>query len=614
MLSKDLLGSLNVKQKRITNSLSFHNVVEAGAGTGKTRTLIATAVRRAVDGVDKPVLMLAFSNKAVAEIKERLALITDLNQQDIVVKTFHGWCWSIIKSSPFFSCKDFTIIKEEEAVKLLTPIMNKMPKHGNLTAKKIINILALAKNTQRSINSVLNDEYPELVELNGHIVKVIKVYKATMKINQVISFEDIFSLVGKKINNNVDALNYVVEQYSAILIDEAQDTNAAQWNIIKPLAKRLPITVVGDPAQAIYSFRGAESNSLKKSRKILSNAKVFKLKRNYRATPQNVAFTNNIFAVTDYDPRLKSMKSAGSKPKVISFLNEEHEAHFVCESIVDLMMNEHDYNDTLVITRTQEDARYIAAKLRNQFIPVTLAIKNVAETSKYLPDIIAALTVASEKPKKFLISRYFQLFKGVGIKTTEDISDIVINDSYKSVINNMPNKECVTGAVDILRNISQLSYAKEAIINLTRLMDACFFDKYGSKWDDNKTELLEWTSTIDPKLTIDDFLEYMMLDGTVKHTTNSNTVTVVTAHGSKGLQAKSCFLINVSPDVYPFKLAKSSSGIQEERRVFYTAATRAEHNLVITSRMTTKNKNHFKTEPNRSYCFLNDIKTSLYDV
>jgi DNA helicase-2/ATP-dependent DNA helicase PcrA len=177
----------------------------------------------------------------------------------------------------------------------------------------------------------------------------------------------------------------------------------------------------------------------------------------------------------------------------------------------------------------------------------------------------------------------------------------------------MPNKDGVLCAVDILQNLSNCHFAQEAIINATRLMDTCFFDKYASKWDDNKIAIQEWASTLDPKLTVDNFIEEMMLDGTVNHQANSDAVSVVTAHSTKGLQAKTCFLINVSPDVYPFKLAQSVSDIEEERRVFYTAATRAEENLVITSRVQTKNKHHFKAEPNRSHCFLNDIEPSLYD-
>jgi DNA helicase-2/ATP-dependent DNA helicase PcrA len=614
MLSNELIKSLNSKQRSVIDSLAFHNVINAGAGTGKTRTLVAMAVHRAIFGVDKPILILAFSNKAVVEIKERLALITDINQQDIVVKTFHGFCWNIINSSPFFNrYKNFTIIKEDECIKLLTPIINKMLKHSKVTAKKLIKIIALAKNTRRSVNSILSDDYPDLLDFEGHILKLIKAYKASLKENQMMSFDDIFSIVGRKINNNVDALNWVIEKYSAILIDEAQDTNAAQWNIIKPIAKRLPITIVGDPAQAIYGFRGAESDSLNKALEILPNAEVFKLKKNYRATPQNVAFTNNIFAVTDYKPRLKSMNVDGSKPIVKSFLNEEHEAEFVVDSIIDLSENDHPLNDILVIARTNEDARYIAKRLEKQWLPVTLAENDDVVKSKYFLDIIAALTLASGQPRKILMNRYFQLFKGVGIITAKNISECVIRGGYNRVINHMPNKDSISCAVDILRNVSRYKYAQEAIINLTRLMDSCLFDEYANKWDDNKIAILEWASTIEPKMTVDNFIEGIMLDGAVDRNTSNNAISVVTAHGSKGLQAKTCFLLNVSPEVYPLMFPKRVTNTEEERRVFYTAATRAEKNLVITSRLFTKKKHHFKTEVNRSDCFLNDINTSLYD-
>ncbi|HBY87315.1 MAG TPA: hypothetical protein DEO86_15730 [Colwellia sp.] len=620
MLSNELIESLNVKQRSIINSSSHHKVIKAGAGTGKTRMLIAMAISlvmsiiRTISRHDKPILLLAYSNKAATEIKERLSKVTDINQQDIVVKTFHGFCWNIINSSPFFNrYKNFTIIKEDECIKLLTPIINKMPKHSKVKPKKLIKIIVLAGNTNRKINLILKDEYPELLDIEDHIMKLIKAYKAEMKKNQVISFEDIFRVVGRKINNNVDALNWVVDKYSAILIDEAQDTNAAQWNIIEPIAKRLPITVVGDPAQAIYGFRGAESDSLNKALKILPNAEVFKLKENYRSTPQNVAFTNSIFAVTDYKPRLKSMNFDGQKPQVKSFLNEEHEADFVVYSIVDLQMDGHPLNDIFVITRTNEDARYIAEKLKKQWLPVTLATNDDVLTTKCFLDIIAALTVASGQHKKFLMNRYFQLFKGVGIITAQNISECVIRGGYNRVINHMPNRDSISCAVDILRNVSGYKYAQEAIINLTRLMDAYFFDKYANKWDDNKISILEWASTIEPKMTVDNFIEGIMLDGAVNQKTSSNAISVVTAHGSKGLQAKTCFLLNVSPEVYPLMFPKRVTNIEEERRVFYTAATRAEKNLVITSRLFTKKKHHFKTEPNRSLCFINDIKTSLYD-
>jgi DNA helicase-2/ATP-dependent DNA helicase PcrA len=620
MLSNELIESLNGKQRSIINSPSHHKVIKAGAGTGKTRMLIAMAISLAMAIIrticrhDKPILLLAYSNKAVAEIKERLSQVTDINQKDIVVKTFHGWCYSIINSSPFFNrYKNFTIIKEDECIKLFTPIINKMPKHSKVTAKKLIKIIALAKNTNRKISLVLKDEYPELLDFEDHIIKLIKTYKAEMKKNQVISFEDIFRIVGRKINNNVDALNWVVDKYSAILIDEAQDTNAAQWNIIEPIAKRLPITIVGDLAQAIYGFRGAESDSLNKALDILPNAEVFKLKKNYRSTPQNIAFTNNIFSVTGYNPKLLSMSPDGVKPKIKSFLNEEHEAEFVVDSIVDLHMDGHLLNDILVIARTNEDARYIAGKLKRQWLPVTLATNDDVLTTKCFLYIIAALTVASGQHKKFLMNRYFQLFKGVGIITAQYISECVIRGGYNRVINHMPNKDSISCAVDILRNVGGYKYAQEAIINLTRLMDSCLFDEYANKWDDNKIAILEWASTIDPKMTVDNFIEGMMLDGAVTQKTSSNAISVVTAHGSKGLQAKTCFLLNVSPEVYPLMFPKLVTNIEEERRVFYTAATRAEKNLVITSRLFTKKKHHFKTEVNRSDCFLNDIKTSLYD-
>lgn len=377
--NKSLLG-LNEEQKKAVSFDGKHLLVLAGAGTGKTKTIIARALYLLEHGISpSKILILSFTRKSANEIVSRIEL---LNNKSIGItgQTFHSWCMNIIKSNPnAFHCEEYTCLDEddrESAVKLLCGKKFKDKDNKRISPIKIIDVYSYAKNAKCSLSEAMRvkaydngnmDSLKEKIAKNKSIYEdIIKKYISYKKGHNYIDYDDILSIVAVRLKQDLNLAHLVTQKYEHILVDEMQDTNPLQYELLSSFYNNCHLFCVGDDAQSIYGFRGADFKAIHNFTCIIENARKVKLSLNYRSTQEILNVSNWLLAqsTVKYDKKLNSFRGHGEKPKMIHVDNNWDEANHITNDIL-ININEkgYEYKDHLVLSRTNSGLRLVEAAL-----------------------------------------------------------------------------------------------------------------------------------------------------------------------------------------------------------------------------------------------------------
>jgi len=530
------ISSLNDNQKSAAEYKKSHVCIIAGPGSGKTRVLTSRIILTILNGESpEKILALTFTNKAADEMKERIIPFLSVNNINSTpfIGTFHGWALNFLKI--FFPDDTFEIIDDEDAFEIFKDLSENL-KIKQKDIKKLFSEIKLIKQK-------FPYEFP-----NPEIKETFLSYQNKLRKYKLWDYDDVIieSLI---LLDDSDVRKKISEKYSHILIDEFQDLSPAQYSLLKKIINNIGLLfVIGDPDQSIYSFRGASPDIFDKIQIDFKDLKILNLEFSYR-NPENIL--RNAFIVVKEQTKTRPMSSSSLKKgefNIINFTDENEESKWILKKIKDLTGNQHyglinsynksnyEFSQIAVLYRNHVIARKLISEFSRHNIPFQTAQKENNNFSKLLKILIYINNLRKNKENEFYLSALEKLLN----KNIKDILQII----DKSL--NLDNNEFL-----------------ESVLSLTNINPDYITKLIIKKFRANKLSIDELALRL--KDEIDCFYN------------ESNGISLLTIHSSKGLEFPVVFIIGLEEDLLPLK----NSDIMEERRLFYVGITRASEKVFL---------------------------------
>lgn len=596
---EQLLSELNPSQYQVATFGKKHCMVLAGAGCGKTKTIIARAVYLISQGVPaERIQILSFTRKSASEIYERVRItVGEETVKGLHTSTFHTWCLSIIRANAKLFGKDnFLILDRDDQLQIFRLYRGKHAKGTFPTAEQIEELYSFTRNTKSSLSKTFEQMLPEFINQKENVVEIMKSYEQKKQENQYIDYDDILDLVSAAINQYPEIAEYVGKQYDYILVDEMQDTNPLQWTLLAPLSNYSTLFCVGDDAQSIYGFRGADFRNVHSFKERIPDSEILKLEDNYRSTQEILDLSNWLLSKSplDYKKQLKAVRGKGKLPQLHDFDNEWEEGRFIVEQIEKTKNEGKKYSDNLVLVRGSAAARPIETALIQKGIPYKFTGGMKIMESAHVKDVLSLLRVAVNNKDEIGWMRYLLLWPGVGDINASAITESVTNESnVADAISKLSTlKEKYKSNNELLESIQTVSKnsleTSKAVTLATELLAGLLEERYrGSQWEKRKIDFESLVKLSEKFPTLRDFIDSCIVDPMNEADIEANDVddkvTISTIHTAKGTERDICYVVNVSVGSYPnSKSVSSIDDIEEERRVLYVALTRAKNELIVT--------------------------------
>lgn len=593
---------LNDAQLEAVKSKEGSILVIAGAGSGKTKTLTYRVARLIEDGI-KPenILLLTFTKKAAAEMLSRATIVLDNRCEKVAGGTFHSFANIILrKYSKLLGLKNnFTIMDRTDCEDVINHIVGQMfPKKEKRFPKKstLLDIYSKSINKVTPTKQIIADEFPQFAHCEDKIIEVHKAYVAYKRENSVLDYDDLLLYIKLLLENNEGLRKRLSNEYKYIMVDEYQDTNTLQADVIRLLAsEHHNIMAVGDDAQSIYSFRGANFRNILDFPKLFENTKIIKLEQNYRSTQNILKLTNEIIskAKEKYTKNLFSNIVSPQIPALICAKDTQMEADFICQRILELLDEDISLSDICVLTRNARMSYNLEIELSKRAIPFQKFGGPKFMETAHIKDVVAHLRVILNPDDVISLTRILLLLKGVGASTVNNIMPIIKGD-LKPDIKLLPSNktQSLTPLFNTLGQLRDSSATKKpeeivsAVINYYRPILKDKYDDFSKREKD--LDHFEYLSTQYSNL--EDFISDLALEppdasveGMYKKNSDDEALTISTIHSAKGLEWDSVFIIGAVdgrfPSAYSFN---SEEEMDEELRLMYVATTRAKNNLYIT--------------------------------
>lgn len=593
---------LNEAQLEAVKSKDGPILVIAGAGSGKTKTLTYRVARLIEDGI-KPenILLLTFTKKAAAEMLSRATIVLDNRCEKVAGGTFHSFANIILrKYSKLLGLKNnFTIMDRADCEDVINHIVGQLfPKKEKRFPKKstLLDIYSKSINKVTPTKQIIADEFPQFAHCEDKIIEVHKAYVAYKRENSVLDYDDLLLYIKLLLENNDGLRKRLSNEYKYIMVDEYQDTNTLQADVIRLLAsEHNNIMAVGDDAQSIYSFRGANFRNILDFPRLFENTKIIKLEQNYRSTQNILKLTNEIIskAKEKYTKNLFSNIVSPQVPALICAKDTQMEADFICQRILELLDEDISLSDICVLTRNARMSYNLEIELSKRAIPFQKFGGPKFMETAHIKDVVAHLRVILNPDDVISLTRILLLLKGVGASTVNNIMPIIKGD-LKPDIKLLPSNksQSLTPLFNTLGQLRDYSTTKKpeeivsSVINYYRPILKDKYDDFSKREKD--LDHFEYLSTQYSNL--EDFISDLALEppdasveGMYKKNSADEALTISTIHSAKGLEWDSVFIIGAVdgrfPSAYSFN---SEEEMDEELRLMYVATTRAKNNLYIT--------------------------------
>lgn len=605
-------------------------LILAGAGSGKTSVLtkrVAYLIKER-NVSPKNIVAITFTNKAAKEMKERIIKEVGKEGYDIQISTFHSFGLRIIRENyeKLGYEKNFTIIDSDDSLTVVKKILKEMGIDSTRFNPKFIkNQISSCKNemvTPEKYKNLVNDELSDIT------YKVYKKYQDTLLRNNSLDFDDLLIKPIELFNKYKEVLENYQELFKYVFIDEYQDTNEAQYILSKMIsAKYKNICVVGDDAQSIYSWRGANFKNILNFEKDYKNAKVILLEQNYRSTKTILNAANSVIKnnINKKDKNLWTDNSLGEKIKYVRTNDEKDEASYVTREIRNLVNNGVSLDDIAVLYRTNAQSRTIEEGFLNSNIPYKIVGAFAFYSRKEIKDLLAYLKLIYNTKDDVSLMRIINYPKRkIGAKTIENLSmDAVLNGTsmfdvissgkeleFKKLILEMKEKSEVLSLTETIDMVLDLSGIKSELESEHTLEADIRLE--------NLNEFKSITKTFEEEsgiASLEDFLNEVSLVSDVNDQKNDNSpkVTLMTIHAVKGLEYKYVFVIGMEENIFPHvNSCEEDGGIEEERRLCYVAITRAKEKLYLVNAL--RRMLYGKTSVNMPSRFINEIDKDLIDA
>lgn len=608
----DYLNNLNDKQREAAIHTEGPLLILAGAGSGKTSTMtrrIAYLIKE--NGVSPyNILAVTFTNKAAAEMKERVAdLIGPV--QGMWITTFHSACLRILRRhAELLNYDDQFAVYDPTDQKV---IVRNIVKEMNLDDKKftpnyVLSVISDCKEKNKSPGAYLNEQ--ESNPVRKTLADIYNAYQNKLRKNNAMDFDDLLLNVVKLFEAHEDILNEYRDKFKYIMVDEYQDTNYLQYRFVTLLAsKHRNICVVGDDDQCIYQWRGADIKNILDFEKDFKDAKVVKLEQNYRSHSNILEAANSVIKNNHgrKEKKLWTDSEDGEKIQFYSAFDDKEEARYVAAEIDRLHSNGNRYRDIAILYRTNVQSRTFEESLSSYSIPYQVLGGTRYYDRKEIKDMMAYLRLVQNSKDDLSLMRIINEPKrGIGLKTVEKINAFA-QSRNETMFECLEDEETIsmlpTKGQDSVRNMIKVikDYSNEQDnLKISDIYDGLMVKTgYLKALEDQNTvesegrieNLLDFKSVIydyeqeDPEISLFEFMEKIALISDIdNHDRSEDAVTLMTLHSAKGLEFPVVFMPGMEEGLFPGTRAmESPGGMEEERRLCYVGMTRAMRKLYLTA-------------------------------
>jgi len=596
----DYKRELNSAQLMAVQSTEGPHLVIAGAGSGKTRVLVHRVAYLVEKGI-KPedILLLTFTRRAASQMLKRASLLLDERCQKVSGGTFHSFANMVLRkyAKVLGLSNNFTILDASDAEDTINLLRTQLGFHKlekRFPRKKtILELISKSINKSEDIEDVLYEEYPQFIEWLEEIKKIRSAYAKYKQQKSLLDYDDLLVYLKKLLVEHENVRQALCRKYKYIMVDEYQDTNKLQAYIACLLAsEHKNIMVVGDDAQSIYSFRGANFKNIIDFPKLFAGAKIITLEENYRSTQPILNLTNAVIAQAKdkFEKTLYTKKKSGALPVFVDAEDENAQSRFVAQKILELREQGIELGDIAVLFRSSWHSNDLEIELASRNIPFIKYGGHKFVEAAHIKDILSYLRIVYNPLDEVSWLRALLLIPGIGPKTAGRVIEEVIKQKKSAALANAPkNSEDLNRLFEILKNRGISALVPAEIIQ-------AFLEYYQpllkEKYDDFNKRLNDLDSLIriaSRYKSLEQFLSDMALEPPERSIVEAgikdkddSCLTLSTIHSAKGLEWHTVFLIYTAEGHLPSYLSlENEDDIEEERRLLYVASTRAKDNLFL---------------------------------
>ena len=631
----DYRKELNDAQYQAATAIEGPLLIVAGAGTGKTRTLVYRVAHLIDQGIDpRSILLLTFTRRAAEEMLRRASLLIDGRCSQVAGGTFHSFANLALRGHgrhlglvPSFTIMDRS--DSEDVIQLIRTDMGLNVKEKRFPRKQTVaEIFSMTHNKQTRLNDLLELEYPHLVDTTFELAELFTRYTDYKRTKALLDYDDLLVQLRDLLANHANVRERLSDTYRFIMVDEYQDTNQLQSQIVRLLAATHDnVAVVGDDAQSIYSFRGANFRNIMDFPTHFPGARIIKLEENYRSTQPILNLTNEIIARAKegYEKRLFTRKSVGTRPKLVQAASEQMQSQFVCQKILELREEGVPLWDIAVLFRSSFHSFDLEIELARHNIPfVKRGGFQFMETS-HVKDLLAHMRVLANPQDAISWNRVLLLLEGVGPGACQKIIKYLL-DGTNAVerLRSYPAKGKIAHGLrtlaQVLEEAGQAELPPEQAQYLMQYYVPILKQNYPDDHPKRLRDMEHFQGMTERYRSLERLLSDMALEppndsigGVLAVDPDEGPLILSTIHSAKGLEFHSVFIIWALEGRFPsFFNTTSVEELEEERRLLYVAATRAKQNLFISypNRVFDKSSRMLLSRPSQ---FIDDMSHRLLE-
>jgi DNA helicase-2/ATP-dependent DNA helicase PcrA len=650
-----IYDTLNPRQKEAVEHHKGPLLILAGAGSGKTRVLthrIAYLMEK-YDVSPWHILAITFTNKAAQEMRERVNDIVGYGADHIWVKTFHSTCFRILKQwiDRLGYNKDFTVYDTDDQKTLIREVCKYLDIDTKVTKERaLMSVISDAKD-----KLISPEEYAKGAQGDYQKEKYARVYseyQLRLKSNNALDFDDLIFKTVELLKTDKEVRHFYQDRFRYILVDEYQDTNYAQFVLVKTLAdgineygeKEHNLCVVGDDDQSIYKFRGANIYNILNFEQEYPNAKVIKLEQNYRSSQSILDVANTVIKnnIGRKEKALWTDNPKGSPVTFVTFESDYDEAEGVAKSISDMVSSDSaNYRDFAILYRTNAQFRVFEEKLLARNIPHKIVGGQPFYSRKEIKDIIAYLRTIANGSDSLSVRRIINVPKrGIGLASVDKVANYAIDNNisfYEALKDADHVPRLGRASSKILSFVSLIEVLKSKLDNVNyslldlfdELMEATAYEEslddsdsiiYQDRLDnigEFRSKIASYLESSDEPPTLQGFLEEVALVADIDNLDeNADAVVLMTLHSSKGLEFPYVYMCGMEEGLFPSHMAIYSEDpdaqIEEERRLCYVGITRAQKHLTLTAAYKRLLRGNYQlNSPSR---FIDEIPEELLNI
>lgn len=616
----DFENNLNEEQLEIINNLRGPMLIIAGAGSGKTRTIVYSVAKLLLSGI-KPneIMLVTFTNKAANEMIKRVERLLGKKPKGIWAGTFHALANRFLRiyAKTLGLKPNYTIMDETDAKGLMKLAISESNLEGINerfpSAAIAKNILSFSINCNKSIEEIIQWKYPQFdnEKLIKKLKEIFKRYAKKKEENSLVDFDDLLVFWNMLLDER-NVARAIAKKIKYILVDEYQDTNFLQDEIIFKIASQNPernMIVVGDDAQSIYAFRGANYENILNFEKKYENCKRYTITYNYRSVPDILELANDSIRHNkkQFKKKMRPTRSGGVKPFFVEVSDDEEQARFISNQVLKLRDDGFELNEIAILVRAGHHTFKIELELQAKNIPYEVRAGVTFFERAHIKDVVSHLRIIENPYDEISWNRIFNMIPGIGSKSATKIFKII--SETENPINFLIDQEALReklkglkiprkGLENLRKHVVQLigitsmDSPSEVILKILELLEDYIKSKY-ENWQDRVMDIRQLVNYAQNFNSIRQFLENLSLN---KSDIESKSVIVgsqgeeekplviSTIHRAKGLEWRVVFIPMLCEEQFPsIKSIGDLESIEEERRVFYVALTRAKDQLYLIS-------------------------------